>query len=124
MNILNDTHCCGVHEIDGLSTPKVTLMEVCEDKYGDSWGEGAQQAFILFHDIAGGYGSDLCAYIIKHKLGYVVKTRPKINPNSENRIVAYLWSPDEPALKRWWKKSNPDKGHKKTDDYEDDDYYL
>ena len=42
----------------------------------------------------------LWAYIKKHKLGTVMKTRARRNPNSGNNIVVYVWSIDHTALKK------------------------
>lgn len=111
MELLN-TSCCGVSEIDGLDIdPKRTLLNLCEMKFEeDSWDEyRTEQAFILFTDIAEGKdscGEYLAKYIKEHKLGYTVQTRAKTNPNSGNKIKAWLWSPKEKELLKWYKKNS------------------
>jgi len=106
MSILRDTSCCGVDEIEALErTAKESLLEICEEKYG--WG-ASQQAFILFTDITtSGRGRKLSKYITDNKLGDVIKTNPKTNPNSGNRVTVWVWAINETALLKWWNKNKP-----------------
>lgn len=108
--MLRDTSCCGLDEIDGLcDSPVATLLEVADEKYGDYLD--AQQAFILFTDVmskkrGNSRGEKLAGYIKKNGLGTVVMTqRAKKNPNSGNMIKAWVWSPNERALRAWWTKN-------------------
>lgn len=102
---LDNTNCCGLDEIVGLETPLLTLREVCNKKYSeDDWGSCYEQAFILFTDtVVSRRGGRLAEYIKKNKLGSLVHTRAKRNPNSDNRIMAWIWSPHESKLKAWYK---------------------
>jgi len=114
MSILRDTSCCGVDEIEALErTAKESLLEICEEKYG--WG-ASQQAFILFTDIASSTrGKNLSKYITEKKLGDVIKTAPKTNPNSGNRVTVWVWAINEKSLLAWWNKNKP------SNDWDDDD---
>jgi hypothetical protein len=47
------------------------------------------------------YGKYLREYIEANKLGTVVETVPAVNRNSDNYVVAYLWTLDKPAIKAW-----------------------
>lgn len=115
---LIETSCCGLSEVEGLSTnPKETLLEICHSKY-DEWGPGKSQAFILFTDaVKYKRGTMLAKYIEKNKLGVIYKTtRAKKNPNTNNLIIVWIWSPNEKNLRSWWKKNRDES------DYDDDNY--
>ena len=109
--MLESTNCCGVDEIAGLAdTPEETLKDVCYEKYplknSNCWydEEGEEQAFILITDtVKRGFDKKLVDYIRLNKLGVVIGTKPKKNPNSGNRIRAWLWSPNEKNLNKWFK---------------------
>ena len=51
-----------------------------------------------------GYTGDLYRSIKKHKLGNVIQTEKKHNPNSGNKIRVYLWTVDKKALSKWFKR--------------------
>ena len=109
MATLQDTTCCGLDEIEGLEgSPEETLLHVCEEKYDIGWGDGAKHAFLMFTDTTkSGRGKQLAEYIEKHGLGYVDKTRKaRRNPNTGNYVSVWIWSPNEKALKKWWKKES------------------
>lgn len=57
------------------------------------------------HDRRYRYGANLYNYIRKHKLGTVVKSVKRQNPNSGNSVVAYLWTPNKKAMKAWCQKN-------------------
>lgn len=112
MEVLRSTHCCGVDEVDGLhKDPKTTMLRICRDKYCpsnhyDEDDEGLEQAFILITDaVENQRGESLVKFIRENHLGRVVGTVPKVNPNSENLIQAWLWSPNESKLKEWFNKN-------------------
>lgn len=64
-------------------------------------------------------GENFVNFIKQHKLGSVVQTRPKINPNSQNKIRAWIWSPNLKSLKTFGAQN---KFVVPNDDY-DDDYW-
>ena len=49
-----------------------------------------------------GNGTRVVDYIKKNKLGRVVGTHGKVNPNSGNEIKAWLWEVNEKALREWF----------------------
>lgn len=111
--ILTETTCCGVREIDGLySSSKKTVMAVA----GDIFNYSMDGAFILFTDPPKfRRGNALSVFIKRNKLGSVVATVSKLNPNSGNKLKAYLWNWDKKALRAYWKKNGG------RLDYEEDD---
>lgn len=111
MAMLRETSCCGLDEIEDLGEgPEQTLLDVCEDKYGQ-WGMDSKQAFLLFSDaVKYGNGPRLAKYITDNNLGVVyATTRARMNPNSGNNIKVWVWGPNERALRAWWKKNRSDK---------------
>lgn len=99
------TSCCGVRDIDDLSynrTAKESMLAVCEMFYN----EDMQGAFCLFTGTTRGkYAKRFRDYIINNGLGEVIETPAKINPNSGNRLKAYLWTIDQDGLAVWWEKN-------------------
>lgn len=105
--------CCGIHELVALShfvnpgTVEANVKHVLRNK---------NCAFYLFSCVeehedpdyeedydtstAGAYGKIFADYIIKHKLGTVVMSDLATNPNSGNRLRAYLWTVDWDAAKK------------------------
>lgn len=114
MLYIEETSCCGVNEFSGLERPLKTLKQYCKGLFHKEYDYFTgtevcdpeyQHAFILITDrTERTRGVDLVKYIKKHKLGYTVHTRAKKNPNSGNKIRAWLWSPDNRALRAWYKK--------------------
>lgn len=53
----------------------------------------------------GQYAPNFAKYIIKHKLGSVVESRPAANRcNHPDHIVkVYVWHPNERNLRKWWR---------------------
>ncbi len=114
MATLEETPCCGVQFIDSIQdeTPESTLVAVCAKKYEEGeneWGdydEPWRQAFLIFTDNVSDSdnGKDLEDYIKEHKLGTVKATRQRRNPNTENMIKVWIWTPNERNLKAWYRK--------------------
>lgn len=100
---LDDTSCCGLKEIDWLSTdPKLDVLEVCEERFD----EGDKFAFVLFTDIStSDYGRNLSSYISRRGLGRIVKTKSKKNHNSGNMLKVYVWEISTGNLKSWYLKN-------------------
>ena len=104
--MLRNMSCCGVLEYDGVEgkAPERILLEISNNWWGNA--NEARSAFIIFTDVVWDeYGENLHSYIVKNKLGAVVKTRKKENPNTDNEIKVWVWSPNEVNFKRWCKKN-------------------
>jgi len=103
---LTGTTCCGLEEIEGLSdekTPRAAMLNFCNDFFD---GETPSKiAFVLFTGVTRErYGQRFCEYIRRNRVGTVIQTRSRINPNSCHKIKAWIWSINLPALERWNKR--------------------
>lgn len=98
--------CCGVGEIDGLGD--------CEDA-ADAMtrllrDNGVpRQPFIVFTQATSGanvtsYGTRFRAYILKHKLGTVLASAGKVNPNSGNHVKVFLWTVNKGNMQKLFNK--------------------
>jgi hypothetical protein len=116
MSFLNDEACldnCGIAELahindGGAEDVFFTFMTQMEDKHTHIiWGSQTRyrpelrEPMVLFssavkpkHRKASTGCSRFAAYIKRHRLGAVVKTKGVINPSSGNVIVGYLWTPN------------------------------
>lgn len=103
MTNIQETECCGVHEIDNLEgegNAERSMRIVCEDYFG----EDNHCAFYTFTDVMEyKNGTAFAKYIKDHKLGRVVKSHTRRNPNSGNRISIWIWEPHFTNLRNWWK---------------------
>ena len=98
---INGTTCCGIKEIHGLDGTRTTLKMVWNKKTSNN----VKAAFYLFSDKGLlSNGQRLAAYIIFHNLGKITGTPARKNPNSGNRLQAWLWAVDYPKLEEWYKK--------------------
>lgn len=90
MTVLINTSCCGIEEISGLcEEPIDTLYKL--SSYTTFMDKG--YCMLLFTDaVKFKRGENFKNYIVKNKLGDVIETKRKFNPNSYNMIKAYIWS--------------------------------
>lgn len=105
--ILQETSCCGLRDIEGLCerTPKEAMINVCYDFFRDEM----DSAFILFTGVTKKrYGQKFKKYILDNKLGTVIETESKRNPNSSNRIKTWVWTLNVTKLKSWFKINRKD----------------
>ncbi len=128
---LQETRCCAVLEIDGLSdhsSPEDAMKSVCErlqemEEDNRGWGEDDDKpkslippGFIIFTGVVKcekgahrgcqtGYGEKFEALIRKERLGLVsgscVRTN-RIN-HPEHQVKVWTWAPSVKGLNRWWK---------------------
>lgn len=112
--MLEDTPCCGVSIYDGLVDAEAVLLDIGSDKYG-AWSD-SEQAFIIFTDTKeSGAGDKLAKFIEKNKLGTIISTKYRQNPNTSNLIKVWVWAPNEKNFKSWYKKNSDDEDNE--DDY-------
>jgi hypothetical protein len=100
--MIEQTNCCGFKEIDGLNdnTAKESLNQVCEDFFN-----GEDAAFLFFTGVSKKrYGQNFKRLITKLKLGKIIETEAKRNPNSGNKIKAWIWSVNKPKFKQYAKQ--------------------
>lgn len=60
---------------------------------------------IFTGNIHEGYPQKFKKLILKEKLGSVINTGAKVNPNSGNTIRAYIWNVDKQKLSKWFKEN-------------------
>ena len=112
--MLSGMICCGVDEIEFIqdAQPLPDLLRSIYETWYGSKGDGNDGAGILvFTAVVKGEGwtkfykrgDQLAAYIEKNKLGSVVRSKPKVNPNSSNTVRAYLWSVSASGFHKWAK---------------------
>lgn len=134
--------------LTGLMDNAGTLLE--EGRYGGDWpyqkfikgkplpfNEESHPGAALFFTGAvkppkkeADYARKFHAYIKRHRLGSVVRSKTAISTRHGNNITVYVWTLDKPALTKWWaknveKKDGSRKLHRDPDndaDYDDDDY--
>lgn len=108
---IEETQCCGVDELGNLGdhdSAQEAMEALCtrlEDRFSLEEDPCAIYLFTgVIEDTYGDeptYGQDFAEFIKENKLGKVVETKPVINPNTDNTIVAWLWTVDWIALKKW-----------------------
>lgn len=120
MSNIQGTSCCGVGEIYGLYVDATerqtnfdnTIRSVLEYRFANH-----EHAIYLFTDaVDDGNGVGFRNFIRHNRLGRVVETHKVVNPNSDNYIKAWLWTPNEKNLEKYAKK------HKLLPEDEDEDY--
>lgn len=104
MSQISSTECCAIDELYGImddNDPVKSVMTVCEERYE----EEGDQAFVMFTDIKERkIGKALAQYILKHKLGTIVNTRARKNPNSGNKVSVWIWGVNDRNLRAWYRK--------------------
>ncbi len=108
-----------INGISGYEAGNDSLRGICcSIRY--RWGRIVKAKFstIIFNgDVSnemGRYPGNLYRSIKRHKLGDIVQTKSKINPNSRNNIRIYIWTVDKKALSKWFKRNR----HKNEEDNE------
>jgi len=99
---IRNTGCCALRELEDIclwdSRPKRVVNDVCESRFEDE----QDCAFYLFTDVAPyKHGESLKVYIIENRLGSVMETKGKRNPNSSNNVRCYIWKVNNTKLKKW-----------------------
>lgn len=120
---INHTHCCGVMELHGISwtgTAEDTIRAFAYNfsSNANKWDKKVSgrfyrtrlNAFYILTAVVENrygakstYGQDLVAYIKEHKLGEIVESPVRKNPNSKNNVQVWVWAPSRDGLANWWK---------------------
>ena len=109
---VRSTSCCGLNEFYGFASHR-TAKSVVKSILTDL-GVGRYRTiesitpFILFTEVkekGEDRGEKLARYIKENKLGSVVKTPTRINPNSDNKLHCFIWTINKKNLKEWIKKN-------------------
>jgi hypothetical protein len=125
---MHDTNCCAIQEICELSnSPDAfdAMQEFCSLNLGSStnrfhgYSGTGLYSFYLFtaafqHDGSGrrapwgsdwaDYGEDFAAFIRDNRLGEVMESPLVRNGfmHADRSNKVYIWTVDEPALRKWW----------------------
>jgi len=102
--------CCGIKELYGVSyyprTPRRAFIDFLAS-YG--YMPLRAGAFIFTDAYPSGsspsYGARFAAFLIKNKLGNITEVEPFHNPNSHNKVITYIWAPDQDAVVAWHRKN-------------------
>lgn len=117
MEISNNTLCCGISEISGISAYRSAEEAIIDTLTNeDKWDADTQEyvraleipeaAHLIFTQAQRtkaltGYGFKIANYIEKNNLGTVIRTPPAKNPNSRNYIITFVWTLNEKGIERW-----------------------
>lgn len=90
-------NCCGITELADIctdATPEHSLL------VAGTYDQG----LVVFSDVHTSqykHGKALASLIKRLKLGKVVVSYTVTNPNTENRVRAWMWSVNQKALETW-----------------------
>lgn len=107
---IQGTACCGVGEIHGIQryrdVKKLVRDFLLEEQ--DLARNNEHNAFYIFTSVTShSMGAQLEKFIRRHKLGTLARTaQPRTNPNSGNKIHAWIFGPDWRALARLQKRND------------------
>lgn len=105
MVTLRATSCCGLGELQGITTqkdPKDALMDIGGRQFS------SKRSFILFScPTTQKHGKNLQEFIEREDLGKVTVSTSKKNPNSGNNLKIYLWEVDRRKFNKWFKERKP-----------------
>lgn len=102
---LNSTSCCGMGDITNLTSNADQLANLKELAPRII---NARRPFCTFScPIRSSHGLDFKAIVLEHKLGKVIESSVKMNPNSNNDLQIFLWEVDLDKLTKWWDKNKP-----------------
>jgi hypothetical protein len=101
---LQDMQCCGMREIDNLSGIRHSEDAMLEF-LRESEGDGQRFRYAVFSEAGTNakYGDNFRQFIEKNDLGSVIFTSWNKNPNTGNRVRAYIWTINWTALNKWGK---------------------
>lgn len=101
--IFNPLGCCGIKEIQGLSSwPNYPddFFHAIRDHNGSM-----PCAWVCFNGVrTGGYVSSFARFLEKEKLGPVISLPDIVNPNSNNMLDVRMWQVDHTALRAWYQR--------------------
>ena len=103
---INRTNCCGLRELNDLCdyryNPERALKDFCSSFFHGQQDDEDLAAFILFTGVSKErYGQRFASLIKKNKLGKILETRAKLNPNSGSIIKTWIWDINRPATRAW-----------------------
>lgn len=108
--------CCALVEFYGLNDreydTRLALVEMCRDgRYHTDFDEHEEgHAHVILAEKYTRFRPKVMnldkftRYVRRYKLGTVVTSPAKRNPNSGNKVVTAIFTPHRSAMGEWWKK--------------------
>lgn len=108
------TGCCGMIELDNISQAATPKDVINSRVVRDTLLYSKQYPLVLFSGVVkrvaadhassrkDDYGQALANFIAENKLGAVVRSQSAVNPVTQNKIAAWVWTPDHNALFTWY----------------------
>lgn len=102
---INSTHCCGLGIIDHIGSTRdwgavIRAVKRTHPRRAHYVFSQAESRYDLRGE-ARKYGEEFMAFILKNKLGTVVKSRAITNPNSGNKLTVFTWTVSPTNLSRF-----------------------
>lgn len=110
IEVQENNNCCGLREISGIQfgddetefdpfTIICGMVEYSNARNGvhDYLIKASQFIFTQATNCGPMMGDKLAAYIKRHKLGLVVRTKGRRNLGSNNTVTAFIWEPNKAA---------------------------
>jgi hypothetical protein len=106
---IQDVGIRNVKELDGICDydSDDTLRAICFTMR-EKWERIVRIQFhtVIFTGVVDeGYAEELYDCIKKYKLGPVIRSSIRVNPNSGHDLRTYIWHLDKKRLSRWFKKN-------------------
>lgn len=115
---LREMNCCGMREMADLeftdnakSAMEEFIMEAIPVRDHYNWKNNKYEklaelrfSHVVFSeakDGSGNYGENFAAFIRRHRLGTVVASQRRRNPNSGNLLKFWVWTLNKRGLVRW-----------------------
>lgn len=98
--------CCGVNELRPIQDYPTNPEQIVKDACKEIYKRGGTGAFLIFSDTGRKTaGKNLTKFIRKNRLGTVIKSQPKINPNSRHNLTVWVWALNKQNMRNFWNKT-------------------
>ena len=110
--LIEETTCCAVKEIDGLSeytNAKDAMLDACEELGIYNYPKYTP-GFVIFTGVVNRgqrYGQNFKAFILRNKLGSVAESpaAPNRINHPSHLVKVWVWQPDPTRLQHWYKQN-------------------
>lgn len=103
---INTTSCCGLNELENISDCGNGYKNIITQIIQHREKTTEDIPFYIFTDVTRRIsGRRLASFIELNKLGKIIKSHSKLNPNSENYISVWIWEVSNKGLKDYQNKN-------------------
>ena len=105
-------NCCGITELSNIvyaRSANSAIYDLIKNTSGNFQGAFVVFSEVRYHDNTFKKGDKIKAYIEKNKLGKVICTEPKINPNTGGLLKMYTWTVAPRKIHDWFLKITKEK---------------